>query len=57
MDNLSDVVKPPPTVAQFGLKKQDSYANAIYANAIAQKRSFRKQGSYETAVESGAALR
>jgi hypothetical protein len=35
---------------------QDSYANAIYSNAC-QRRSMRKQGSYETAVESGAAVR
>ena len=42
---------------QLPLTKQDSYANAIYNSATrAQqaRRGFKKQGSYEAAVESGA---
>jgi hypothetical protein len=44
---------------QMPLTKQDSYANAIYMNAVRRggggggNAAVRKQGSYEAAVESG----
>jgi len=55
MDNLSDIATPSP-VGHSLPPRQESYANAIY-NSACQKKVVRKQGSYETAVETGASLR